>query len=310
MKMKIKIGEKLRQTTGKTALTLKEHSPEILIVGGIVGVVVSAVMACKSTTKISEILEETKANVAMIHDCAADEGLGDRYTDEDAKRDLTIVYAKAGWNLVKLYAPAVILGGLSIAGIVASNNILKKRNVALAAAYTTVDKGFKEYRSRVIERFGEEVDKELRYDIKAKKITETEIDPETGKEKNVKKTIGVSGNVTDYACWFDRTNPNWEGNMDYNMMFLRAEQNYANDLLRARKHLFLNEVYDMLGMPRTKAGQIVGWIYDPNNPKTDDYVDFRIFETYKENGDSEEPAILLDFNVEGAVLNRFEGADR
>lgn len=293
----------------KMGFQLKKHSPEILVVAGVVGVVASAVMACKATTKVSEILEKTKEDINSIHDCANNESMANEYTSEDAKKDLAIVYVQTGIKLAKLYAPAVALGVLSLGSILASNNILRKRNVALAAAYATVDKGFKEYRNRVVERFGEEVDRELRHNIKAKKIEKIVIG-EDGKEKKVKETIQVAedpNTYSDYARFFDDGCTGWEKDSEYNLMFLRAQQQYANDKLRANGHLFLNEIYDMLGIPRTKAGQVVGWVYDAKNPIGDNYVDFGIYDIHREtvrnfvNG--YERTILLDFNVDGNILD-------
>lgn len=301
----------LMTTVNKIGFKLKKHSPEILVVAGVVGTVVSAVMACKATTKVSEILENSKNAIDSIHDCQANEAMADQYTPEDAKKDLAIVYVQTGLKLAKLYAPAVALGTLSITSILASNNILRKRNVALAAAYATVDKTFKGYRNRVIERFGEQVDKELRYNIKAKKIEKTVVG-EDGKEKKVKETIQVAEipGYSDYAKFFDPSSPAWEKNAEYNLMYLRAEQNYANDRLKVRGYLFLNEVYERLGIPHTKAGQIVGWIYDPDNPNHDgdNYVDFGIYNFHKEKTrdfvNGYEEVILLDFNVDGPILDR------
>lgn len=290
----------------KAGFKLKKHSPEILVVAGVIGTVASAVIACKATTKISEIIDDSKATIDTIHTYAADKNNAEKYSEEDAKKDLLVVYAQTGLKLARLYAPAFIIGTLSIGGILASNNILRKRNVALAAAYTAVDKGFKEYRSRVVERFGEQVDREIKYGIKAKKLEETEIDPETGKEKKSKKLVNVIGDEasSDYTCVFDKANRNWEDSTDYNMMFLRSQESYANDLLKARGHVFLNEIYDGLDIPRTKAGQIVGWVYDLKNPVGDNYVDFRIFETQRETSDGGyEPVIMLDFNVDGNVID-------
>lgn len=291
----------------KIGFKLKKHSPEILIVAGVVGTVVSTVMACKATTKVSDILEKTKEDVDSIHDCAANEDLAEEYTPEDVKKDLAIVYIQTGIKLAKLYAPAVALGALSLGSILASNNILRQRNVALAAAYATVDKGFKEYRSRVVDRFGAEVERELRHNIKAKKIEKIVVG-EDGKEKKVKETVQVADDpstYSDYARFFDDGCTGWEKDSEYNLMFLRSQQQYANDLLRANGRLFLNEVYDMLGIPRTKAGQVVGWVYNTENPIGDNYVDFGIYDVHREkvrdfvNG--YERTILLDFNVDGNI---------
>lgn len=295
---------KVTTAVNTATIKVKKHSPEILIVAGVIGTVASAVMACKATTKLSTVLEEQKKDVDAVHECSENEEIKADYSQEDAKKDLTIIYAQTGVKLVKLYAPAIALGALSLTSIVASNNILRKRNVALAAAYATVDKSFKEYRSRVVERFGEQVDKELKYDIKAKKFEETVKDPETGKEKKVKSTVNVANADSGYARFFDETCNGYEKDTQYNLLMLRGQQQYANDLLHARGYVFLNDVYDMLGIDRTKEGQIVGWVYNKNNEVGDNFVDFGILETNRETEDgSYEPAILLDFNVDGNILD-------
>lgn len=304
MKNKTEILKSVNGVTSKAVMKLKKHSPEILVVAGIAGTVVSAVLACKATTKVAEILDETKGTLDTIHEGMETGAInGQEYTSEDGKKDTVVVYAQTGMKLAKLYGPAIILGTLSITSILASNNILRKRNVALGAAYAAIDKSFKEYRGRVIERFGEQVDTELKYGIKAKKFEEIEVDPETGKEKKVKKTVMVADpNLqSDYAVYFDSKSRNYETNPDYNRMFLKAQQAFANDKLQTRGHLFLNEVLDDLDLPRTPAGQIVGWTKDG----PDGYVNFRIVEVERETEDGRhEPALLLDFNVEGNIWEK------
>lgn len=304
MKNKTEIMKSVNGVASKTVMKLKKHSPEILVVAGIAGTVVSAVLACKATTKVAEILDETKGTLDTIHEGMETGAInGQEYTTEDGKKDTVVVYAQTGMKLAKLYAPAIILGTLSITSILASNNILRKRNVALGAAYAAIDKSFKEYRGRVIERFGEQVDTELKYGIKAKKFEEIEVDPETGKEKKVKKTVMVADpNLqSDYAVYFDSKSRNYETNPNYNRMFLKAQQAFANDKLQTRGHLFLNEVLDDLDLPRTPAGQIVGWTKDG----PDGYVNFRIVEVERETEDGRhEPALLLDFNVEGNIWEK------
>lgn len=304
MKNKTEIMKSVNGVASKTVMKLKKHSPEILVVAGIAGTVVSAVLACKATTKVAEILDETNGTLDTIHEGMKTGAInGQEYTTEDGKKDTVVVYAQTGMKLAKLYGPAIILGTLSITSILASNNILRKRNVALGAAYAAIDKSFKEYRGRVIERFGEQVDTELKYGIKAKKFEEIEVDPETGKEKKVKKTVMVADpNLqSDYAVYFDSKSRNYETNPDYNRMFLKAQQAFANDKLQTRGHLFLNEVLDDLDLPRTPAGQIVGWTKDG----PDGYVNFRTVEVERETEDGRhEPALLLDFNVEGNIWEK------
>ena len=305
MKNKTEIMKSVSSVANKTVMKLKKHSPEILVVAGVVGAVASAVIACKATTKVGKITEEAKDMIDAIHESEKNgvTPAGETYTKEDCQKDLAITYVQTGIKYAKLYAPAVILGSLSITSILASNNILRKRNVALGAAYAAIDKSFKEYRGRVIERFGEQVDHELKYNIKAKKFEEVETDPDTGKQKKVKKTVMVTDpNLqSDYAVYFDNKSRNYETNMDYNRMFLKAQQQFANDKLQARGHIFLNEVLDDLDLPRSPAGQIVGWTKDG----PDGYVNFRILEVERETEDGRhEPALLLDFNVEGDIWSQ------
>ena len=298
------------KTFHRVGFQIKKHSPEILLVTGITGVVTSAVMACKATTKVDAIIEESKKSIDMIHEGMEAGNICDvEYTEEDGKKDLAIVYIQTGVKFAKLYGPSVLLGLTSIGCILASNNIIHKRNVALSAACTAIDRSFKGYRSRVIERFGENMDRELRYNIKTQEVKETVVDEETGKKKTVKSTVSVvdPNTYSDYARFFDEYCAGWTKDAEYNLMFLRQQQNYANELLKARGHLFLNEVYDMLGIDRTKAGNIVGWIYDEKHPIGDNFVDFGIYvldnEKARDFVNGRERSILLDFNVDGDILS-------
>lgn len=285
---------------------VKKHSPEILAGVGVVGVVASTVLACKATMKVNDILTDAKEQIDKVNSVKNNPAYADRYSEEDAKKDLSVVYVQKGVELVKVYLPAFTLGAVSIGCLLSSNNILRKRNAALGAAYATLDKSYKAYRNRVVERFGSEVEKEIRYNIRAEEIEHTTIDEE-GNEVVVKEEVKtMDPNLySDYAKFFDESNVNWNRNPEYNLMFLKSQQQYANDLLKARGRLFLNEVYDMLGIERTKAGQVVGWVYDEENPIGDNFVDFGIYDMSKErvrafvNG--YEPNILLDFNVDGNV---------
>lgn len=298
--------EKMMRLYNNSKNGIQKHSPEILAGVGVIGTVTSAVMACKATLKLNDILDDCKETRNKIKEVAENPKYENKYTPEDVKKDITINYTQTAVKIAKLYAPAVILGSASLGCLLASNDILRKRNAALSAAYMTVDKSFKEYRGRVAERFGEEVEKEIRYNIKAQEI-ETVVANEDGSETVVMEEAKVMDPnlYSDYAKFFDEANPNWQNDPEYNLMFLKSQQQYANDLLKARGRLFLNEVYDMLGIDRTKAGQVVGWTYNPNNPTGDNFVDFGIYDMSKErvrafvNG--YETNILLDFNVDGNV---------
>lgn len=301
---------KASRAFNKVGFKLQKHSPEILIVAGVVGTVTSAVLACKATTKLSEILDEARDTVDNIHNYVENPDElpeGQEYTVEDSKKDLAVTYLQTGVKIAKLYAPAIALGALSIGAIVTSNNVLRKRNAALAAAYATVDKGFKEYRSRVVDRFGTEVDHELLHNVKAKQIEETVVD-EKGKEKKVKKTVEVidPATISPYTKIFDRNSRSWEPDNDYNKLFLRSAEAYFTNRLISTGRVFLNEVLDHLDIPITKDGQIVGWVFDKTaaDPEGDNYVSFNAREAYIENPDFPnglEPVFILDFNCQGNV---------
>ena len=296
----------------KVGFKFKKHSPEILVVAGVVGIVTSTVMACKATTKVNDIIDEATDTIDAIHNSAG-KGLhtsdGEEYTQEVANKDLAIVYVQTGWKFVKLYGPAVALGVASIGCMIGSNQILRKRNVALAAALTAVDTSFKEYRGRLIDRFGKDLDRELRFGIKAKEIKEKIID-ENGKETTVTKTVEVVDPNTAHSLYsvvFCEGNAGWTKNAELNKVFLIHQQNYANDKLRLRGYLTLNEVYEMVGAPTTAYGQIAGWVYTEDSSIGDNFVDFGIFDIANEKAcdfvNGRERSIILDFNCIGNILD-------
>ncbi len=311
---KNEIMNSVSRTFNKIGFKLQKKSPEILIVTGVVGMVVATVMACKATIKASEVAETTKDALDDIHE-AEEKGAtnaGNPYTKKDSQQDLVQVYTHTAVSYAKLYAPAAIMGAASITCILTSHRIQKQRNVALATTLAATNKAFKDYRGRVIERFGEQVEKELRYNIKAQEITETVTD-DKGKTKTVKKVVDVPAvegwdpsKFSPYARAFDETNPAWLGNTEQNRFYLKARQAQATDMLRARGHLFLNEVYDMLNIPRTKMGAVVGWLYDPKCPELGDtYVDFGMFEVTipREGTDVYDTVFILDFNARGDITD-------
>lgn len=301
--MSNKIFEGAKGALSKFGFTIKKHSPAILMTVGIGGVIGGAVMACVSTTKVSRVLAAREEQLSSVDMVLNDENKTEVYTEEDARRDRLTINIQSGAKLVLLYTPAVAVEFGAIACILASHGIMKKRNAALSAAYMAVDAGFKSYRKRVADKFGADAERDIALDISQEKADIVEKDPDTGKEKKSKKTVGkISEGLggSPYAMIFSvDTAQAWEKDHDYNMMCLRAEQQYATDRLRARGYLYLNEVYERLGVDGTKMGQIVGWVYDPDNPEYDNYVDFGIKETETADG----PVISLDFNVQGNILD-------
>lgn len=313
--------QKMIQTLNKLKFKTVKNSPQILMYAGVVGVVGAGIIACKSTLKLTKVLEETKNTMSSINEAVEDDTID--YTQDEARKDKTLVYLTTTLDIAKLYAPSVILGGVSIAAMIQAHNILNKRNAALAAAFTTASESFKKYRKSVVDRYGERVDYELKHGIKSEKIDVTETD-ENGKTKTKKQTVDIASEiygVSDYARYYNENCVGWNKDPEYNLMFLKSQQQYANDKLIAQGYLFLNDVYDMLGIPRSKAGQIVGWTYDSDSPVGDNFVDFGIYDVYVNDYRDEitndtigeeridfingyKASILLDFNVDGNVWEK------
>jgi hypothetical protein len=307
-----KITTGLSKMTGRTGLVLKKYSPEILLVVGITGTVASAVMACRATLQVEEVLDRHRTKIDKIGECWEKVEDGeislDEYSEKDHKKDLTVAYVQTAVDFVKLYGPAVTLGVASIACVVGGHGIMKKRNVALVAAYKAVEEGFNSYRQRVRDEYGEETDYMFKNGLRAETVTETEVG-EDGKSKKVKKTklnSDDTNGLSVYARFFDESCSQWTKTPEYNFMFLRAQQNYFNDMLKVRGHVFLNGVYDALGIPRSSAGAMVGWVMRKDG-EGDNFIDFGIFDGDRQKTrdfvNGYERSILLDFNVDGVIYD-------
>lgn len=281
----------------------KKYSPEILLAIGLTTGVASIAMAVKATRKVDSILVNHEEALDSIEE-ALDICETDKYSKEDAAKDTFITYVQTGMQLGKLYAPAILLETVSVVSILAAYGIIKKRNLALVAAYNGLSEAFESYRKRVIEDFGEQYDDDVRHGVRRTQIKATEV-AEDGKKKKVDKevvTLDGGGKKSPYARVFDRGSLFWKNNTEMNLMFLRTQQNYANDILRIRGHLFLNEVYDMLNIPHTREGAVVGWILEKGKPN---YVDFGIYTL--ENSrfvNGLETDVWLDFNVDGLIFDK------
>ena len=280
-------------------LQLQKHSPTILVGIGAAGVIATAVLAARATLKLEDILVDAQKDLRTIDEIVAkDRGV----SDDDALQAKAWVYAKAGMGIAKLYGPTFVVGAATISCFVGSHNIMTKRNAGLAAAYKAVDSAFKKYRANVIKDLGEDKDLEYRYDLDS---DATEVIGKTEDGADIMKSTRSSTEAPSmYARFFDETNRNWQRNVDNNRMFLRMQQNWLNDRLLARGHVFLNEAYEALGMEHTKAGAVTGWVVGKNG---DNYIDFGVF-----NGDSvaarefvngHNYSVLLDFNVDGVILD-------
>ncbi|MGL4451395.1 MAG: DUF6353 family protein [Sarcina sp.] len=284
-------------------LFVKKNSPEILSGIGAVSIVAGTVMACKSTLKLSDTLEETKTNLEAIKVASERED----YTEEDKTKDLTITYGQAAMKVIKLYAAPVLITTTGISCMLTSNKILRNRNAALTAAYVTIDKSFKEYRARVADKYGKDAEFRIRHNIQDFEIGDISV-LEDGTEVITTEKGLTMPQGSDYMRVFDEFNPNYQRDAQYNLMFLRSQQQYLNDKLQVNGILFLNDVYDALGFPRTKAGQVVGWTYNFGEENADNYIDFGLTNLadpkIRDFINGYENSIWLDFNVDGPVWDK------
>lgn len=300
----VKTGTKVTRALGKTGLRIRKYSPEILVVAGTASVITGFILGCKATLKAEEVLDKHAEEMDVVNEAIDNEDPS--YTEMDQRRDKAIVYCRTIGRFAKIYAPGVGFTVLGIGCYLASYGVMKKRNVALMAAYKTLETAFGDYRKRVIDELGADKDFEFRHGVKAQEIVEKK---EDGTEETITGIVLPGGKTPSmYARFFDETSTQWTRSADTNRMNLHNWQNWANDLLDARGYLFLNEVYNMLGLEVCKEGQAVGWV--KNNPRGgDNYVDFGMFNIYR--GMSDEPmrrfhngyekSILLDFNVDGVI---------
>jgi len=313
--MKLQVISKIKSVTKLTGLKIDKISPEIFIGVGIVGFVGTVVAASVATVKAKELLEEASKDIEAV-ELAREKYTEEKYSEEDYRRDQIVVRVQTGMAVLRLYAPAIILGGLSIASFVRSHHILSRRNLALMAMYKALDEGFMKYRARVIEDLGPEKDWAYFNGYRETEVTDTVVDEETGKKKKVKRTIAEAQVVppNPYGIWFkEGATKEWRGNRALNMWFLRNQMKFLNQLLQNQEHVFLNEVFDALGMERSEHGQFVGWIKD--NPNADGFIDFGFDDPYNLRQKNEEEmhqieleqseygpdAVYISFNCDGIM---------
>lgn len=303
---------KITRAVNKVGFQLKKHSPEILAVAGTIGIGATAVLTYKATRKVDKVIDKHKTAMAKIHE-ATETGVteaGEEYTSEDCKKDTVITYTQTGLELAKLYGPAILVGVASATAVLGSHKILRGRYLAVAAAYATEHKNFKEYRDRTIDRFGADLDRELRYNIKTQEIEEKVVD-ETGKETTVKKTVNVIDPSTvdgDSAFFFDEYCKGWTKDPEANKFFVLQVQDWATQKLKADGFLSLNDVFDAMGIDKTKQGQLIGWVYDTSDPERENFVDFGLYRNPRDQKkmdfiNGRERSVLLEPNVHGSLYS-------
>jgi hypothetical protein len=295
----------------RQALLSRKSAPSVLFAAGVAGMIGSTVLACRATLKLEVIMVNTRGDLDLAkrrldqHEkglkMSYTTGEPTTYTQTDYRNDVTVIYARAFNKAFRPYIPAIVLGAAAIGCLTKSHNLLNQRNAALTAAYVAVDEAFTRYRQRVTAKYGETQDREFRYGVE-----EVEVIHENGK-MTTEKQVGPDGSSM-YARFFDEYSTSWSKEAEYNFVFLRCQQAWANNMLIARGHVFLNEVYDALGLPRSQAGSVVGWVVSEGG---DNFIDFGIFSDREGRGvrdfiNGRNGSILLDFNVDGIIYDKID----
>jgi hypothetical protein len=272
---------------GRTKLFLGKNSPEILLVVGIAAGLAGAYMAAKVTETARQEVADTKEEAQEV----MAKTQSDEYTETDQQQELGMVVIKGGLRVAKLYAPAIGFGVLSVTALLASHGIMSRRYASLSTAYSIAVESLTAYRSRVLEEFGEEGERAVRQEF---------VTDEDG------EVVSSETRPNIYGAYFDEESREFREDYEHNLFFLQSQERYANEKLKWQGHLFLNEVYDSLGLPRTDVGAITGWKYQHDPKKGNDgYVSFDIMNIYNEPNRNEmrkmNPRFLLDFNVDGEI---------
>lgn len=308
----------------KALFKLSEKSPVILLTIGVVGVVAGTVMAVKATKNSKDIDDElkedletlelkkqdeleklTEANeneevteLVSVKDDIYDHSVG-YFTKEDYNKLRNKIVLNATKKYLLLYSKSIVVETASIICIIAGFRIIAKRYAALAIAYAGLDNSFREYRKRVQKEIGQDKENELYYGYK-KELEK--IKDENGKVKEVEKIKINDKAISQYAVFFDESSSEWSNEPGYNRTFLQTLQKSMQRRLESQGHVFLNEVKDKLGLPRTPEGQLVGWKL--GMPNSDGYISFGLLNDYnKEAVNARNNVWLLDFNVDGNIYN-------
>lgn len=279
--------------TSRSALKLKKNSPQILFYAGIVGTVATTVLASRATLKAVPVVERLKAEREELDSFHLEKKVELEVYNAEVRQQ----YARVAVDLGKLYGPTVLVGVGSLVALTKSHQQLTSRNTALTVAYTGLFRTFEAYRERVRQELSPEHDQKFLHGVVQQEI---EYEDKNGKTKT--KTIDVLDPSSEAALsyFYDSKCASFSPLPGYNVNFLEAQQIWANRRLRDQGHLFLNEVYDMLMIPHTRDGNILGWVYK-------DLGDNDTFVTFGYELDGEFLAgykneVMLNFNIHGPIL--------
>lgn len=317
---KIKLGAENLVHAGK--VFWGKNAPTILFVTGIVGVIGGTVLACNATLKVPDIIKDRDDKIKELKEQPSD--ISDETSTEivnaDIDKQVMAIHAKTAVKIGVQFAPAVIVDVISIVLMNKSRHMLVERYLAMSAAYAALQAEFSMYRKGVRERWGEEVDNELLFGVKKQTITHANEDgTETEEEVEVFDISKYTQDTANAVLIFDERSTQWENNYTYNKRYIDLCFYNANEKLNERGRerstrgkepmddiFLINEIADMMDVPRTVFGAINGWKYDPNNPTKISYDIIPAGIPVGDNQvvyDTNNPrAIIIRLNIDGNVL--------
>ena len=292
--MKTLVPKSVSRVSHRSVLKIRAKSPTLLVVGGVIGFGATAVMAARATRNLDKIIDSHRIR---RYDIVGSEV---ELSPRDRKNQIVGLYAGTSIQLIKVYGPTIVVGALSAAAVLSGHNVLRKRHVATMVAYSGLAEEFSQYRGRVAKSIGAEKEKEV-YDGAHIEMVEDPDHPGEWKQKAV-----YDQSVDAYLRpWFDETNFNYTKDPTMNFLFLKGVQQHMNNLLEVRGHVFLNDVFDALGMQRCAEGAVSGWIRDGDG---DNYISFGFLESRDPNSvafcNGMETRVRLNFNIDGTVWDK------
>jgi hypothetical protein len=137
------------------------------------------------------------------------------------------------------YIPAIAIGASAIFCIFGANVLNQRQQAAVISAYALLDAACREHKNKVKELLGEETARQVRGAIAKDKYDDSEISVSGEKQLFYEEF---------YGKFFERTKEE----------VLLAEYHF-NRNFALRGHTSLNEFYEFLDLPPTKAGEKLGW---------------------------------------------------
>lgn len=297
----------------KVVAPVKHYSPEIALVGGIGLTIAGTILACRATLKSKDVIDETNDKLDKLE---SELDSNEKYEDDSdlekvechVEQEITRVKIDMLGKLAKEYILPAAVYSAGIGLTLLSHKLQSDRIAALCAAYGTLNSAFIAYKERVEDVLGKE-----KAEVIEEGVSESAIEKGIN-EKDLKKVDGFDPRkISPYARFFDESCKQWSPDLSKggnNFDFVREIQDYMNLKLESRGYIFLNEVYESLDIPPTEAGQVVGWM-SKENGGVDGYIDLGLYSPYntavRQFVNGNEPSILLDFNVDGVIIDKVGG---